>query len=67
MREDYHNHEESRLVQERYLQVLSPAGEVLYAFLRGTGLLTRLAAAETAARAMSQRDQRVQEAVGLRP
>jgi ATP-dependent DNA helicase UvrD/PcrA len=26
-----------------------PAGEVLYAFLRGTGLLTRLAAAETAA------------------
>jgi heavy metal sensor kinase len=37
MREDYHNHEESRLVQERYLQVLSPTGEVLYSNERLAG------------------------------
>jgi heavy metal sensor kinase len=30
MREDYHNHQESRLVQERFLEVLSADGEVLY-------------------------------------
>jgi heavy metal sensor kinase len=28
--EDYHTHPESRLVQERYLQVLAPDGRVLY-------------------------------------
>jgi heavy metal sensor kinase len=30
MRDDYHNHLESRLVQERFLEVRSPGGEVLY-------------------------------------
>jgi ATP-dependent DNA helicase UvrD/PcrA len=43
----------SRLVADLRTYVdlahVRPAGEVLYAFLRGTGLLTRLAAAESAA------------------
>ncbi len=30
LREDYHNHPQSRLVEERLLEVLSPAGQVLY-------------------------------------
>jgi heavy metal sensor kinase len=30
LREDYHNHPESRLVQERFLEVWSASGEVLY-------------------------------------
>ena len=29
-RDDYHNHPESRNVQERYLEVLSPTGEILF-------------------------------------
>ncbi len=30
LRQDYHNHPQSRLVEERLLEVLSPGGEVLY-------------------------------------
>jgi heavy metal sensor kinase len=30
LRDDYHNHSESKLVQERLLEILSPDGEVLY-------------------------------------
>jgi heavy metal sensor kinase len=30
LRDDYHNHPESKLVQERLLEVLSPDGDVLY-------------------------------------
>jgi heavy metal sensor kinase len=30
LREDYHNHPESRQVLERFLEVLSPAGSILY-------------------------------------
>ncbi len=30
LREDYHNHPQSRLVEERLLEVLSPDGQVLY-------------------------------------
>jgi heavy metal sensor kinase len=46
LREDYHNHVESKLVLERFLEVLSPQGAVLYRNERlagqalGGGLLT---------------------------
>src|SRR5580693_4572863 len=30
LRDDYHNHPESKLVQERLLEILSPEGAVLY-------------------------------------
>ena len=35
IREDYHNHPESKEVLDRYLEVLSSDGTVLFAFERG--------------------------------